>query len=208
MSYSIFYSPDSANIVVRIALEELGVEYDARAVPDDRTDRSDEFFALNPRGLLPVLIDRETDAVVFETGAVLLYLADKHGALAPKPDDYVARAECLRWLFMLSNTLHADLARNFYAARHSDDPDTAKLVKVAAAKRVAAHLKLLDEQDCAIRRRLVSVIRFIDLRYLSELLRALGTALPGIRFSTEQRRYCGAAGTGSPRATRAGPGLR
>ncbi|MEM7431185.1 MAG: glutathione S-transferase family protein [Pseudomonadota bacterium] len=145
MSYLLYFSPDSANIVVRMVLEELGVEYESRRVPDNRSDRDDEFFALNPRGLLPVLIDGEADATLFETGAIILYLADKHQTLAPGHQEPAARAECLRWLFLLSNTLHADLVRNFYSERFADDARTARGVKETAAKRVGDHLALIDQ---------------------------------------------------------------
>ena len=144
MTYSLYYSPDSANIVIRMALEELGVEYDSLEVPSSRSERSASFFSMNPRGLLPVLVDYQTEATVFETGAALLYLADKHRKLAPSPDEHAARAECLKWLFMFSNTLHADLARNFYPERHADGPEVARSVKFISEKRVASHFKLLD----------------------------------------------------------------
>lgn len=146
MTYTLLCSPDSANIVVRMVLEELGVSYESKEVPDDRTDRSDEFFTHNPRGLLPVLLDNETDAVVFETGAVVLYLADRHGRLVPGNDRPAARADCLKWLFMISNTLHADLVRTFYPERHADDAETAKRIQKKSSERVASHFALLSRQ--------------------------------------------------------------
>ncbi|MEM9624584.1 MAG: glutathione S-transferase family protein [Pseudomonadota bacterium] len=144
MTYTLYFSPDSANLVIRMVLEELRVGYEEKQVARKRSERSADFFALNPRGLLPVLIDHETDASVFETGAILLYLADKHGALAPKPNTFRARGACLRWLFMLSNTLHADLAMTFYAERYANSLADAKLVHAAAAHRVLGHLELLN----------------------------------------------------------------
>jgi len=122
MQYVLYFSPDSANIVVRMILEELGVTYEDHLVPRRRTERDAAFLKLNPRGLLPVLIDKATDLPVFETGAIALYLADKHRRLAPASSDLQARGDCLRGLFMLSHTLHADLRIRFYSDRYVVSP--------------------------------------------------------------------------------------
>lgn len=146
MSYTLYFSPDSANLVVRMVLEELQVDYDDKAAPRKRSERPADFFALNPRGLLPVLVDHDTSVPVFETGAILLYLADKHGGLAPKPTALETRAPCLQWLFMLSNTLHADLAVTFYAERYANSEDDSERVRAAASQRVLGHLDLLNRR--------------------------------------------------------------
>ena len=68
--------------IVRIALEELGLAYEAIRV--DRAageHRSPGYLGLNPQGLIPVLEDG--DLVLFETGAILLHLADRTGRLGP-----------------------------------------------------------------------------------------------------------------------------
>ena len=145
MSYTLYYSPDSANLVARMVLEELKLDYQAFEVPRKRSDRSAEFFALNPRGLLPVLVDHETDAPVAETGAVALYLADKHGGLAPSSGSAAARGAFLKWLFMIANTLHADLAMCFYPQRYADTAENAERVKAVSTERVHSHFQLLNE---------------------------------------------------------------
>ncbi len=122
MSYTLFYSPDSANLVIRFALEELGADYDDHLVPSRRTGRDAAFHRLNPTGLLPVLIDRDTEIPIAETAAILLYLTDKHGRLGPGPGDSAGRGEYLRRLFHLSNTVHAYLRLGFYADRVSEEP--------------------------------------------------------------------------------------
>ncbi len=144
MSYVLYFNPDSANIVVRMILEELGVEYSDRQVARKRSERDAEFLRLNPRGLLPVLIDQTNDTVLSETGAIALYLADQHGALAPRQQDAKDRAECLKWLFMLSNTVHADLNIRFYPERYvNEEPEIAPLLK-ATQNRIHGHFELLD----------------------------------------------------------------
>ncbi len=150
MSYLLYYSPDSANLVIRMILEELGAHYDDSEVPRRRSERDATFLRLNPRGLLPVLIDKANDTVLFETGAIALYLADRHDTLAPSAEAVghqkaQARASCLKWLFMLSNTLHADLRLCFYSERYVTQPSEITPLRAVMAKRILGHLSLLEE---------------------------------------------------------------
>ena len=145
MSYTLYYSPDSANIVIRMVLEALAVPY--QAIEIDRTvdgQRSPEFLKFNPQGLLPVLLDPAQTAPLFETAAILLHLADQHAAL-PAPDAK-HRGELLKWLFFLSNTLHADLRVLFYSDRYVADAQAVPALRKGMHKRVLAHLALLDKQ--------------------------------------------------------------
>jgi GST-like protein len=91
---------------VTIMLEELlaqghaGAEYDAWLVRISEGQQfSSGFVAANPNSKIPALIDRSGAAPirVFESGAILLYLAEKFGPFVPR--DGAARAECLSWLF-------------------------------------------------------------------------------------------------------------
>ena len=125
MSYTLFYTPDSANIVIRFVLEELGVAYEHQKVSARRTGRDESFHKLNPTGLLPVLVDHDTGQPIAETAAILLYLSDKHGALGTPIHEPAARGEYLRRLFHLSNTVHAHLRLGFYADRVSEDATVA-----------------------------------------------------------------------------------
>lgn len=83
---------------ISIALEELGLPYEARTV-DVRTGAqfAPDFVRLNPNAKIPVIVDDETGQVVYESNAILLYLADKAGRLVPK--DGPARWEALQLLF-------------------------------------------------------------------------------------------------------------
>lgn len=123
MTYVLHFAPDNASMIVRLALEELGVPYRCELVDRARKgQRAPGYLALNPNGLIPVL--ETPSGVIFETGAILLWLADRHGALAPAPDA-PERAEFLKWLFYTSNTLHANLRLLFYPRRLVDaDPTT------------------------------------------------------------------------------------
>ncbi len=91
---------------VTIMLEELlalghaGAEYDAWLIKiGDGEQFGSGFVAVNPNSKIPALVDRSGPEPirVFESGAMLLYLAEKFGAFLPKQG--AARAECLSWLF-------------------------------------------------------------------------------------------------------------
>lgn len=70
---------------VSIALEELQLDYEVRSIAlDKREQKQDWFLALNPNGRIPVIIDHDNDDfVVFESGAILIYLAELTGQLLP-----------------------------------------------------------------------------------------------------------------------------
>jgi GST-like protein len=90
---------------VTIMLEELlalghrGAEYDAWLIRIDGNQFGSGFVAVNPNSKIPALMDRSgpTPIRVFESGSILLHLAEKFGALLPA--DAATRAECLSWLF-------------------------------------------------------------------------------------------------------------
>jgi GSH-dependent disulfide-bond oxidoreductase len=93
-------------VKVTVMLEELlaaghaGAEYDAWLIPiSEGAQFSSGFVAANPNSKIPALMDHGGLAPirVFESGAILLYLAEKFGAFLPEPG--AARAECLSWLF-------------------------------------------------------------------------------------------------------------
>ncbi len=94
---------------VTILLEELlaegesGAEYDAHLIRIGEGDQfSSGFVDLNPNSKIPALLDTETGSRVFESGAILLYLAEKFGRFLPK--DPAARTETLNWLFWLQGS--------------------------------------------------------------------------------------------------------
>ena len=101
------YSLGTPNgVKVTVMLEELlaaahtGAEYDAWLINIGNNDQfSSGYVAANPNSKIPVLVDRSglTPQRVFESGAILLYLAEKFGAFLPK--DKAGRTEALSWLF-------------------------------------------------------------------------------------------------------------
>ncbi len=81
-----------------IALEELELPHTVHPVNLSKLEQKEEsFLKLNPNGRIPVIVDRENDDhVVFESGAILLYLAEKTGRLLPA--DPAARSQVIQWL--------------------------------------------------------------------------------------------------------------
>ena len=94
-------------VKVTVMLEELlalghaGAEYDAWLIPiNEGAQFGSGFVAVNPNSKIPALMDRSDAAKpvrVFESGAILMHLAEKFGAFLPQ--DPAQRAECLSWLF-------------------------------------------------------------------------------------------------------------
>jgi GST-like protein len=79
-------------------LEELGLPYEVRAVSlSEGEQKQDWFLDLNPNGRIPVIVDHDADDfVVFETGAIMVYLAEKTGRLMPA--DARGRSLVMQWL--------------------------------------------------------------------------------------------------------------
>ena len=93
--------PTPNGVKVSIALEELGLPYEAHRIDFGRNDqKTPEFLALNGNGKIPAIADPNGPGgrlvQLAESGAILLYLAEKSGRLFPQ--DPVARAEGLQWL--------------------------------------------------------------------------------------------------------------
>ena len=82
-----------------LALGHEGAEYDAWLIKIDGNQFGSGFVAVNPNSKIPALMDRSGPKPirVFESGAILVHLAEKFGALLPT--DTAERAECLSWLF-------------------------------------------------------------------------------------------------------------
>ncbi len=148
MAIVLHYSPTDASLAPHLFLEELGVPYTLALV--DRSvnaQRSAAYLALNPNGLIPVLVDG--DLALFETAAILLHLTDRHAPnamqIAPGSDD---RSSFYTWLVWTSSTLHAALIPYFYPERlvEPGNVEGAVQVKARSEARVGALLDLLDAE--------------------------------------------------------------
>ncbi|MEM8751309.1 MAG: glutathione S-transferase N-terminal domain-containing protein [Pseudomonadota bacterium] len=84
---------------VSILLEELGAEYTAHAIDITKDEQFDpEFLKIAPNNRIPAIVDRDTGIQMMETGAIMLYLAEKHGQFLPdEPEHRWAAIEWLMW---------------------------------------------------------------------------------------------------------------
>jgi len=82
---------------VSILLEELGVDYEVHSINITQGDQnSPAFLKISPNNKIPAIIDRDNGMSLMESGAILIYLAEKYGKFLPK--DSIARAEVNEWL--------------------------------------------------------------------------------------------------------------
>ena len=83
---------------VSVALEELGLPYTVRPLTLGKLEQKEEWFLkINPNGRIPAIIDHDDgDFAVFESGAILIYLAEKTGRLLPSEPK--ARSRVMQWL--------------------------------------------------------------------------------------------------------------
>lgn len=94
--------PTPNGVKVSIALEELGLPYEPHAINIGQNETwTPEFLSLNPNGKIPAIIDPDGPGGqpigLWESGAILLYLAEKTGKLLPQ--DPVGRYETIQWVF-------------------------------------------------------------------------------------------------------------
>jgi glutathione S-transferase len=142
MTYILHSWPDSAALIVRLVLEELGVAY--TAVTIDRGNGaldSPAYRAMQPLGKIPVL--ETPDGAIFETAAILLYLSEKHARLAPAPNS-PDRASFLKWFIFVTNELHPTVMQVFYPDRVAGS-EAGPAVTLTATARLRQDLTLLDQ---------------------------------------------------------------
>jgi GSH-dependent disulfide-bond oxidoreductase len=100
--------PTPNGVKISTMLEETGLPYEPHTVSFDRNDQfSPEFLSLNPNNKIPALIDPNGPGgeplPLFESGAILIYLAEKSGKFLPA--DPARRYQCIQWLmFQVSGT--------------------------------------------------------------------------------------------------------
>lgn len=97
----LYYWPTPNGFKIAIMLEECGLPYDIQPVNIGQGDQfKPEFLALNPNHRMPVIVDHEAEGgplSVFESGAILVYLAEKTGRFLPS--DTQQRFDVMQWLF-------------------------------------------------------------------------------------------------------------
>ena len=95
MAYTLYTAATPNGWKVSIALEEMGLPYEVRVIDFATNEqKSDWYLKINPNGRIPSLVD--DDYALFESGAILIYLAEKTGQFVPK--DSRGRSVVLQWL--------------------------------------------------------------------------------------------------------------
>ena len=128
--YTLYYAPGSANLVVHLALLEIGAEHTLERI-DFAIDQqhSAAYLAINPNGVVPTLvIDGGPHG---EAAALAMLLTERHPDAALAPDAGSAqRGDYLQWMFYLANSLQPLFRQWFYPGDHL--PDGAETVQDAA----------------------------------------------------------------------------
>ncbi len=109
---------------ISIALEELGLAYEVRTVDITRGEQFDPgFLTISPNNKIPAIIDDDgpggTPVALFESGAILIYLAEKTGRLLP--GDPRARYETLQWLMMQMGSIGPMLGQAHHFRRFAPE---------------------------------------------------------------------------------------
>jgi glutathione S-transferase len=139
--YTLQSVPDFASLIVHLVLEELGLPYSLNTLDFDNGDLdSPAHRALNPFGKIPAM--QTPDGPMFETAAITLWLADRHGALAPVPTA-PDRAAFLSWFFFTNFSLHTGMMSLVHPYRAGGE-DISYPVSQATRARLLAELGTLD----------------------------------------------------------------
>jgi len=124
---------------VRWALEEVGQPYEVRLV-SFRAMKEPAHLALHPFGQIPTY--EESDLALFETGAIVFHIAERHAGLLP--DDAGARARAITWMFAAVNTVEPPILELATAKIMESDKPWSKERLPLVADRVRDRLKQLS----------------------------------------------------------------
>ena len=125
---------------VRWALEEAGLPYQARLIgPDDQ--KSESYRAMQPFGQVPAF--EENNLVLFESGAILLHIAERSDVLMPP--DSKARARTTAWMFAALNSVEPHIQNLTAIDLFHAEEDWAKQRRPAALKLAQARLSALSD---------------------------------------------------------------
>ncbi|MBS0583258.1 MAG: glutathione S-transferase N-terminal domain-containing protein [Proteobacteria bacterium] len=144
----LFYWPTPNGRKIPLFLEEAGVDYQITHVDIGRGDQfKPEFLAISPNGRMPAIIDRApadggAAISVFESGAILQYLAEKTGGFLPA--DVRGRTECLQWLFWQMAGLGPMTGQ--YGHFHVYAPEPIAYARERYAREVGRLLRVLDRR--------------------------------------------------------------
>lgn len=128
---------------VSILLEELGLPYRAHAIDIGKDEQfAPDFLAISPNNKIPAIVDRETGTALMESGAIMIYLADKAGALLPREGE--GRYRVLEWLMWQMGGVGPMLGQAHHFLRFN--PGKAPYAEERYANEARRLYRVLDER--------------------------------------------------------------
>jgi glutathione S-transferase len=141
---TVYSAPNTRAIRVIWVLEEIGVKAEIRSMPYPPRKHAPDYAAVNPTGLVPLLVDG--DVRLSESMAICDYLATRHGSpLIVSPDD-PERPQFLQWLWYGESTLMTPLSRLNIVRRVERKVAEVDALLAGARDHVADRLKMLEQR--------------------------------------------------------------
>lgn len=144
--FTVYGALGSGSVPVEAALTLLGVAYDVveGATWIDDAQILARVEKVNPLKQIPALVLPD-GAIMTESAAMLIWLADSHGRLGPGPDD-PGRAQFLRWMVYVPAAIYSLFWVRDDPSRLSPDPATGELIKTRTAERILDCWRMMDGQ--------------------------------------------------------------
>lgn len=148
MQLTLYYAPGSASMVVHWVLIELGLPHELHIVDTDaRQQKSPEYLALNPSGVVPTLV--VDGRPYYECGALIMHLADLFPAAGfSPPPGTPERGAYYQWSFNLANAVQPLLRQWWYAGEVAGEANVATVL-ATVEKRIEAQWQRIDEHLAA-----------------------------------------------------------
>jgi GSH-dependent disulfide-bond oxidoreductase len=143
----LYLAPTANGLRAAVALEEAGLSYRAHMVDLAKGEqRSPEFLKLNPAGLIPVIVDDDgpggNPLTLSQSGAIVLYAAEKSGKLLPR--DEAGRAIALQWVMQAASDISGTSNAVFHTELRVPEKSAANLDYLR--KRLLAYFAVCDRQ--------------------------------------------------------------
>jgi glutathione S-transferase len=141
---TVYSAPNTRAIRVIWVLEEIGATAEIKSMPYPPREHAPDYFAVNPTGMVPLLIDGEVR--LSESMAICDYLATKHGSPLVVPPDDPERPQFLQWLWYGESTLMTPLSRlNIVRQVERKGPEV-EVIIAGARDHVAKRLEMLEQR--------------------------------------------------------------
>jgi len=140
----LYYFYPGCSLAAHIALEESGLEFEARRVDLKDPAVAAEYRKINPKGTVPcITLDGHT---LSENVAVMAYIADRVPSAGLLPSDPMERAQCLSFLVWGASTIHINFRQSFRPERFTADTATHEGIRTAGRTKYWENLQLLDQR--------------------------------------------------------------